>query len=40
LWPSNTSEIAGRLKYFDPLGYDVIPDSGEQSPLPRVPQLL
>ncbi|MCQ4359971.1 MULTISPECIES: flavin-containing monooxygenase [Mycobacterium] len=40
LWPSNTSELAGRLKYFDPLAYNLTATDGTPSDLPRVPHLL
>ncbi|MCH9731192.1 MAG: NAD(P)/FAD-dependent oxidoreductase [Actinomycetia bacterium] len=40
LWPSNTSELAGRLKHFDPLAYDLTTTDGATSDLPRVPNLL
>lgn len=40
LWPSNTTEIAGRLKHFDPLAYDLTTTDGTDTDLPRVPHLL
>lgn len=40
LWPSNTSELAGRLRYFDPLAYDTRTANGPAGDLPRVPELL
>lgn len=40
LWPGNTSEIAGRLRHFDALAYDVTAAEGSASELPRAPQFL
>ena len=40
LWPGDTTEFAGRLKYLDLLAYDITPADGTVSDLPRVPQFL
>jgi cation diffusion facilitator CzcD-associated flavoprotein CzcO len=40
LWPSNTSELANRLRHFDPVAYELTAAGGMTLDLPRVPQLL
>jgi cation diffusion facilitator CzcD-associated flavoprotein CzcO len=41
LWPGNTTEIAGRLRHFDPLAYDTATaDGSTPEGLPRVPQFI
>lgn len=40
LWPSNTTELSGRLKNFDPLAYELTTSDGAPSDLPREPQFI